>query len=303
MEMQPPSLEHDATVIINSFARILSMGRKIMDQKNLSTLDHYYSKTAALVVQVADMNIMLRNLSDECNGESFELRESTPIKSEGFNFVYKRQGDLRWGEISEIEQARETLLDDVDQKIEEVSQPHLLEYKDLNDIESVPVRRFRLPITPRLNTIPNAIYWYGGDRINPPGAYTRVGEGLVVKVPFPNVVDGSGDFSRIGSIRCKYGTLSECFQNKKFLASRHRSMLRECTFAHTGDMYRKIGMNHRAQEMPGIGTHATFQNDIEMLSQKDAKTMLMYALSDLLICNIWSSRMQDTVFTDVDTCQ
>lgn len=296
-------MEPHTKAAIDATLEILKIGRKLLAGGDPAELDDFYTSTMIFHDRMREMNMLIKNMSDQCNERSFEARERVGLEGE-FKFVY-RQGDcLRWGEMSELENRRAALIEEVDRQVEDAEKENLA-FKNVTEVDGVPIDKVKIPTIARLNMIPPSIYWYAGDKDNPAGLYMAVCPNLVVRITLPEHVDGMQDYSRVRSIKCKHGTNAACLANRKTLAARYGSSIRKCTYAHIGDKYRKIGMNHRAQVMPQLGCHESLKHDITHASQMDIRKILMYSLSDVLICSLWGAQAIEnhTVFNDVDVCK
>lgn len=287
---------------INASLEILKIGRTQLKEGSEEDLTQFYATTSIFHERMREMMILIKNLSDQCNEKSFEARENAGIR-EDFGFVYRRGENLSWGEMSEIENSRLVLMEKVDKQIDDAEND--MAYKNVSDIDGVNVGNVRIPTIARLNQIPPSIYWYAGDRENPTGLYISVCPNLVVKIPLPEHVDGIKEYDRVRSIKCKYVTIEECRTNRKATALKYKSKIRECTYAHKGDRYRKIGTNYRAQIMPRFGARETLADDILRVTTEDIKKILMNSLSDLLLCRIWGAKTvgRSVVFSDIDRVQ
>jgi hypothetical protein len=283
------TFKRNMSPILEGLTKILAMGRRTINERDLTSLSHFHDEAVDLSDKVQEMATLLKNIANECNDTMFEIREQQVCDDTQFNFVYKQKGKLMWGRVEELE----------------VQPEHKEEsHKQVTAVCGVRIPSIQLPVAAALDSIPQAMYWYGGNRRHEAGVYMRVAPNLVVKVPFPNTFDSAGELSRIGSIRCKYSDLVTCANMRQAIADKYRSTARKCTFAHTGMRYRKVGMNHRAQGMPWFGNHETFCNDVGSVALEDVKTILMYSMSDLLLCRVWGEHNEvSAVYTDVDVVQ
>jgi hypothetical protein len=104
--------------------------------------------------------------------------------------------------------------------------------------------------------------------------------GVTVRVPQMVVRDGSIDFTRARSVRCKHGTLRECAMLRGY---------RECNFAHVGEKYVRIGYPTRCTTCPTIGNAETLCKDVVNISKKDMLVILAHGLSDVMVALAWYS--------------
>lgn len=117
--------------------------------------------------------------------------------------------------------------------------------------------------------------------------------GVVIRVPTMVFRDGTQDFIRAKSVRCKNGTAREC------TALRGN---RECNFAHTGEKYVRIGYPTRCQSHPTIGHAPTLCADVQKITKKDMLLILCHGLSDIMVAVAWFTRNnQPQEINDVDT--
>lgn len=100
---------------------------------------------------------------------------------------------------------------------------------------------------------------------------------VYIKVPFPVIIDSTIDPTRACSIRCRNGSKRECE-----IRSKH-----DCKYAHTGDRMIKLGILSRCPSVPNFGNPATFANDIAKVDTHDIKNLMLHAVSDIFIINIW----------------
>jgi len=262
-------MAQDAATIASAFTRLLKAGRQIIDEGDRAKQRQFHEITSSLHLQVRELNTMLQNLSGECCEASLRQRDDDVLD---FQFVYKKNGMLTWGSQNQDNQ----------ESPEEKEIIHTI-----STIDGVSIDPVQIPAVSSLDRIPPAIYWYAGDPNTSPGVYMRVGPATVANVPFPSVANREDMHNRVGSIKCKHGTSDACSRNRRRIANRYQSAPRGCTFAHIGDKLKKVGMAHRAQSMPWIGAHRTFRTDIKRLPDSDINTLLMYSLSDLMMCHIW----------------
>lgn len=305
-------MEHSSQTILTAFNTVLKQGRVLLTESrgkssDADELQEFSSKLSLMNDRVKEVLDLATNLSAECNEKSFEIKNTVGSnKTDGFKFVYRGTKSLNWGGMLAMEEKRETLVDDINKKTKELDQKNALKFKNLTEIDGVKIHPLRLPVVSRLEIIPVCLHWYNGDKRKPKGIYICPYPNMYIKVPLMDLVDGSKYFSRSGSIKCKNGSIVTCRANRKHLAAKFSSPFRECTYAHEGEIYKKIGMNYRAPDMPSIGNFRTLLSDLERVSYRTVKIMMMYALSDLLLCSMWCSANKITnpvVFHDIDTCQ
>lgn len=156
----------------------------------------------------------------------------------------------------------------------------------------------------KLKDITPMFYYYDNpnDKTYTPGLYCCVSPTIYVKVPFPEIIDSTKEYSRVRSIRCKYNSKSICDEKRSMMASRHRSNIRTCNFAHTGENIIKIGYPSRCASIPRFGNPSTLVKDIKLVNFTDIKNILMYGLSDILSASIWFdyNKITKRVLPDID---
>ena len=305
-------MEQASQTILAAFNQVLKHGRGLLTMsqetsKDADALQDFASKLSLMNDKVNEVLTLANNLSSECNEKSFEIRESNgTVETDDFKFVYRGAKSLNWCDMEDMEEKRENLVDEINKKTKELDEKNALKFKDLTEIDNVKIHRLRVPVVSRLDMIPSCMHWYNGDKHVPKGLYLSPYPNMYIRVPFMNVIDGTKDFNRIGSVKCKNGSKETCRTHRKHLAEKFNSQFRECTYAHVGDKYRKIGMNYRSPGMPSFGNFRSLLTDTEKISYKDIKIMMMYALSDLLLCSMWCSANKiknPVVFHDIEVCQ
>lgn len=132
-------------------------------------------------------------------------------------------------------------------------------------------------------------YYYDNpnDTNNDSGIYCSIIQGVVIKIPFPVIVDSTREYSRCRSIKCKYEKRYLCDENRNSMAQRYNSEIRKCNFAHEGDSIVKIGYPSRCSTMPRFGNADTLAKDINIVKLGDIKNVLLYGLNDVIVSAIW----------------
>lgn len=297
-------VEESSTVITNEFHNLTRMSKKILHRhvrkkthtvtKKLIKLEKLTLNLQTLIKNFDKMLSETKNLLTECAEKSLELRESQMLSSKNFQFIHDGIKSVGFKEHP------------VEEKHAAKKPPVKRKIKEIDEIYSIKTPKISVPIATRLNNIGSCIFWYNGDSTNPKGLYMSPCPKLYVKIPFMNVVDGTKDYNRVGSIKCKHGTKKLCNNNKRYISEKFNASIRECTYAHIGDRYKKIGMNYRSPGMPAFGRTDTLVSDAKTISYKDIKIIIMYAVSDILLCHMWAAANNiktEVVFSDVDICQ
>lgn len=283
--------------IISEFDNLVNVSVKILNTKNKKKIRRLKKLHNNLQNTVKNFEKMLRkskNLLAECVEKTLSLKELHIFDDNSFPFIYN-------GTESKI-------LDEVPDKNVNVIKkaPKKNKYKEINEIYKIKTPRIQVPIASKLSHISSCIFWYNGDTSHPKGLYMSPFPKLYVKIPFINVADGTKDHNRTGSIKCKYEHKNICINKKKYLSNKFDYPMRPCMYAHIGDRYTKIGSQYRSPNMPSFGNTDTLITDMKNISLKNIKIILMYAVSDILLCHMWASTNNirtQVVFANVDICQ
>jgi hypothetical protein len=262
------------------------------------------------------MVTLMDNLRNECKDKALEIRDELELKEKydgkpenKFSFVFQgKYKNMSWGDIEDIEDKRDEVIASSEEIEKKLSKPiDKIPLKKINILDKIKLpKEISIRMVSRLDNLPPAFGWYSGDKTHREGIYIRFPENMFVRIPFPNVIDGTQNYTRNKTIKCKYETKDQCDENCKFLADRYNTKIRECLFAHKGDVYSKVGTNFRCPSNPRFGNHAHLKTDIEEMKADDIKPVLMYALSDILNCFLWSDFHHSDdriVFSDVEVCQ
>lgn len=294
--------------------------------------------------QLVGITVLMANLQVECQNKAMEIREEIDMRAKladgsaepnsggHFPFVFHgKYKTMSWGDISTMEEQSEELLLQTEKletdlasaegQLEAADRPHpedmpkparaaKLEappvYKKIDTLDGVELpREIKIKMVAKLEDLSPAFAWYNGDKTHRQGIYLRLPDNFFVRVPFPDVIDSTQNFARTKTIKCKYSSEEQCSENRKFLANKYSTNMRECLFAHKGDTYTKVGTNFRCPVNPRFGNHQHLKADIRSIKADDVKPVLMYALSDLLTCFIWNSYHHSAdkiIFSDVEIC-
>jgi hypothetical protein len=280
-----------------------------MWQKNWNILPRIFDTFSKMVT-------LMDNLRSECKDKASEIRDELELKKkydektyDKFSFVFRgKYKNMSWGDISDIEDRRENIIASVEAIEKTLSEPpEKVPRKKIDTLDNIRLpKEISLKMVSHLDDLPSALGWYAGDKTHREGIYIRFPENMFVRIPFPNLIDGTQNYTRNKTIKCKFENKDQCFENREFLAEKYSANVRECLFAHKGDVYTKVGTNFRCPSNPRFGSHAHLKNDIESLKADDIKPVLMYALSDVLNCFLWSDfhHADDRiVFSEVEVCQ
>lgn len=141
---------------------------------------------------------------------------------------------------------------------------------------------------------PAICYFDGEDK----GFYCCLVPGVYVKIPFPEIIDATKNFSRMRTIRCKHITLKNCDDKRK----EHCKTFAQCNFAHKGQRIKKLGYSSRCPSLPVFGHPSRITTDVKKIKESDIKNVMLYGLSDLMAAMIWmdSNKIKKKVITDID---
>ena len=162
------------------------------------------------------------------------------------------------------------------------------EVKCITSIDSVDIspNTIDIPIVKNIKDIPPMFHWYEGDTIYKRGIYVCMVPGFYTRVPFPNTISSTSQNFKINSIPCKYTSKLACTEIKKRMSDLYRSEIRECSYLHSGEKFIKMGTSYRCN-IESFGNHDTLDSDMNFITINDIKRILMYSLSDSLLCCIW----------------
>lgn len=311
----------DIKKINNIYVKILKDGLKIYDIidndnntiQNAKKLESYSTYLSEMNEKLEHILNISNKYVNECLDKATEIREYVDLNDKYkhdkfpiFSITKELNKNIIWADVVELEDKKNNLLHDVKKITEdktEYNQKNIM-YKNIENEYKYINFKYQIPIINRLDEIPQSLYWYKGDKDNPKGIYTSLSPGFYVQVPFPDVIDGTKDFNRICSIKCKYNTIDECLKIRQDLSNKFNSDIRVCNFAHKGENYTKIGTSFRCPNIPRFGNHNFLNTDLENLPHNDMKMLLMYSLSDMMLSSMWFQKKQlpNMVLTKIDTC-
>lgn len=308
------------TQIKNHFSEMFKEARLLLTMDGNEDVARNLEKTSMKLGVMYDMfthlTVLMNNLHRECQEKAVEIREEIELKKkydeksgDKFAFVFHgKYKNMSWGDIADLEDRRENLIKESEQmetKLVEI--PEQIPFKKITVLDGVNLpKEIKVRMVSRLDNLPPAFGWYSGDKNYRAGIYIRLPENMFVRIPFPDVIDGTQNYTRNKTIKCKYETEDQCYESRKFLADRYNTEIRECLFAHKGDVYSKVGNNFRCPVNPRFGNHSHLKTDIENLKADDIKPVLMYSLSDLFSCYLWNDyhHSEDRIiFGNVEECQ
>lgn len=302
------------------FRKLFEKARLLLSENNSSEVASALEKSVLNFEVITDkysrLITLMTNLKNECQDKAVEIREELDLKEKyeaknenKFSFVFQgRYKNMSWGDIADLEDRCDSAISDAKEAENILEQPpSQLPWKKITSIDGADLpKEISIRMVSRLDNLPPAFGWYSGDKKHKAGIYIRLPENMFIRVPFPNVIDGTQNYTRNKTIKCKYETEDQCLESRKFLSERYNTEIRNCLFAHKGDVYSKVGTNFRCPSNPRFGSHEGFKSDVEALKSDDIKPVLMYALSDLLACFVWNDYHHSNdriVFSDIEVCQ
>lgn len=217
-----------------------------------------------------------------------------------FNFVFKtKSGSLSWGDISEKEKQSCVVS-------KHETKTAVSDTRTITEIYDVKIPSITLNTVNYLNRIPPMFHWYNGSKAIGEGIYVNIAPNLYVMVPLPDTIDGTREFNRNNTVRCRNADKKDCDRYRAYVAKKYGSQIRSCNYSHIGDRLIKIGNSNRCRELTGFGNHSTLISDIARVSENDIKNILMYALSDILLAHMWAKAnnfLKPVVYTNIDIFQ
>jgi hypothetical protein len=167
----------------------------------------------------------------------------------------------------------------------EIAAPRAVPQATFHELEVANIK-LTLPVINSLQELRPALAWDATRS----GIYICISDGFYVKVPFPDLAESLSAGARVRTIACK-----------------HKSKVhsRACNFAHAGDQLMRVGITARCPKNPRLGAHATLQHDLRNTTENDLRTVLTYALSDVLLATMWhqhTTTQFPLVIENIDTC-
>lgn len=255
------TIEKAYSQINESFIKLLSMDYNIETYNNSNEV---LKKSINLLAILNNHTSNFKKLIEECKCFNSDIKDLL-IEPKPYYVFHTSKGMLSY-------EGKDFIKEVVPKK--EVISP-VVNIKELN----YPVKMTTIN---HIQNIPEAFYYYKGDKENPEGVYIRLLNNNIARIPFPSIIDAKKDFERKNTIKCKYGTIEECTNNKnRFLKNK------ECNFAHVGDKITKICYPSRCNTIPNIGNPETFYSDIKKINYIDSKNLLLYGLNDVIISSLW----------------
>ena len=174
----------------------------------------------------------------------------------------------------------------IQHKLKEEKKTKPVEKKEVKPhIERVFVKEmavnYNAPVVNNITDIPPMFHYFAGNQKYAAGLYCCIQQNIFIKVPFPDVIDSTKDYSKFRSIRCKYKTQEICNLQRFKMSKYHSSDVRLCNFAHQGEKLVKIGYPSRCA-IPNFGNPANFPEDHKIIDKDALKTLMLYGISDLI---------------------
>lgn len=154
------------------------------------------------------------------------------------------------------------------------------------------------PIIDYIENIPPSIYYfYGKDNIEKRGLYTRISNNTIVKIPNKiNVIPEDSDNYKFATVKCIYETNSN-----------EKCRKWNCTFAHSGIPYNKIGDFRKCPSVPRFSNTNTLKKDIITVNNEDIRKCMLYCVTDLFAINAWCQKSEhkiknNIIIDDIELC-
>jgi hypothetical protein len=291
----------------------LTHGRDIYDNKDMDMSDLNIFKLNSTATYLTQMNKKLMkiiNISEKfitgCNIKVEKIKEENILEKkyagnpDKIMLIFKEINmGLKWGDISDIADEKENLLDTVDKFIKTERNPdeyknNKISYKTLNKIYGVRLDfDFKLPIINEINDIPPSLYWYKGDKKYDEGIYMTLNDGVFVKVPFPDTIDYMDTYHKKNTIKCKNKTIEECNKFRNSINKYNENYVHNCNYLHTGDKILKINNIVRCSTNSKFGKHSCLNKDLENTTYSDIQSLMVYSISDILLNSLWIQKQNN----------
>jgi hypothetical protein len=297
------------------------LGESAFDDVELQieTINKTISNLEDLMKDMKEYQHVIGTIIPNLTSKGKELKED----AESFNIVVGKKGKKNWSDITDSPKSKKSsskLINNILEKSGIITKKQ----KELSTINEINIGKCYYPIVEKIEDIPASIYWYKGDEKNGEGLYVCLSKKLdniattstekeikdcYIQIPFPDLADSTkvsqSINNKIRSIKCKHDTLPNCEQYRKNIAKSYNSEVRKCTYAHVGEKYIRIGTSFRCPFRPSFGAYESLPTDMKHISETDIKVVLMNALHDILLSNIWSQqtkKISSSVITNLDVC-
>jgi len=280
MDLSDKSLK----IINKELNNIVNTSKSIIVNGSTSEILEMSNFLEKLKISMKFYDTLIKNLA-------FELAVDI-VEEDEFHFIEKTNTGIMVTKLFEpvnLNEKKET--EKEKEKEIEIEVPRKIIIKKLYDID-IPKTSFT--VSKKLNTLSPVITYYEGDCKNKAGLYACIGEKIIVKVPLSSTSDIT---NRLYNIRCRNETRVECDNIHK-----KNSDARICSFIHKGEKYIKMPSTMKCQGMPSFGKLDTLERDIKNIDIRDIKTIIFYAISDLLLIHIWASNTphNSIIFDNID---
>lgn len=194
----------------------------------------------------------------------------------------KTSGYPNINNIRPIKELKSPTTEVVEDKFSEENNVSIMQNPKLSDKPRTYYHQFEisgayinLPVVDDLDDINPCFYYYDGDKKHQAGVYTSPFLGVIMQVPFVNVVPYSMENSNYYSMKCTAG--KNC-KNWK------------CTYAHPGTDYIKIGCVSRCPRSHSFGNKETIGDDLKSVTIEDVRIVSMYGINDLFSVALWFAK-------------
>lgn len=281
--------------IVSSFNEVFKITNTIISQDEesyeyLNNLKQVSDNLYNLKSILSNFDKLLGNIKHEFDNRYDEIKNSIEIDKSENKIITKPNGNLYYP-LSKI--------NIIDLMRKKQNKPELKTERIKLNING---NKLTVPKISSFKKIPECLYWVDNPELGKKGLYIRLIGNVFYQIPLPNVLN-ENDKSK--TIKCKYETKERCYNNRKTLAQKHGSYIRDCTFAHIGEQYNKISIPSKCNKIPNIGNPITLKNDLTYLLKEDINILLMYGLSDLLVSALWWEKLDidESIINDnIDTC-
>jgi hypothetical protein len=312
------------TKIHDIYVNVLNHGADIYKNNDGILDDSYLFKLKTAATYITELNNKLMsiiNISNQlingCIDRIDEVKRELNLEKkykghpEKVMLVFKELNKgLQWGDISNIEDRKEKLINNIDTftntKLNMNIYDEKIIYKSLNKIYDTKLDfDFKLPIISDIKDIPPSLYWYNGDSDNIEGIYMSLNSDVFIRVPFPDTVDYMNNNNKKNTIKCKNKTIDKC---KKFRdgINVNNNYVHNCNYLHSGDKFLKINNMTRSSNNSRLGKHSHINKDLEKTTYSDIQSIMLYSVSDILLNSIWIQKQQNIgnilkqIITDIE---
>jgi len=313
------------TKIHDIYVDVLKNGNDVYKNNNGSSNDDYLCKLKATMVYLTEMNKKLMNIIDlseillnGCKDRISEVKKELYLGEKYKNHINKDilifkeiNNGMKWGDISDIEDKKEKIINDVDFFINnKISSTEYTKkdqmYKTLNKIYNVKLDfNFKLPIIAEITDIPPSLYWYNGDAKYSEGIYMTLNDGVFIKVPFPDTIDYLNSHTKKNTIKCKNKTHEECKMFRDSI-NKYNTYVPKCNYLHIGDKFLKINNMVRCSSNSHFGKHSYLNKDLANMAYSDIQSIILYSISDILLNSLWIQKqkkignIKNTIIDDIE---